>query len=169
MASRGSGHSVFVQFWFKFTNKTLFKNQTMQPSWLVTAFTFFWSLNGRTILMGASITFIGYWLLRTHRALSIRLKTPEIPSWNECNRHFPEFDSEILGFALRGWPKIPENRNNRKILIRLEWHCHLHPIHRLFQSLRATPKQIIHKCKRVFRSTISHFGAKLGTWWPGTG
>ena len=60
MASRGLGHSVFVQFWFKLTSKTLFKNHTMQPSWLVTAFTCFWSLNGRTILMGASITFIGY-------------------------------------------------------------------------------------------------------------
>ena len=37
---------------------------------------------------------------------------------SEWNKHFPEFRFEILHWvSSRGWPKIPKNRNNRKILI----------------------------------------------------
>ena len=34
---------------------------------------------------------------------------------SEWNRHFPGISFRNFGCTSRGWPKIPENRNNRKI------------------------------------------------------
>ena len=105
---------------------------------------------------------------------------------SEWNRHFPEFHSRHFGCTSRGWPKIPENRNNRKIQFhsiiparpsfsepgnRTQHDCP-RLIHHLFQlqlsssnskaNKKGEKRQRVHRliCVLLF---ISYFRAKFGT------
>ena len=52
-------------------------------------------------------------------ALSIRPKIPEIPGRGANGADIFRNSFRNFGCTSRGWPKIPENRNNRKILSRI--------------------------------------------------
>ena len=55
------------------------------------------------------------WRSETFRALSIRRKILEIPGWGANGTDISWHLFRNFGCTVRGWPKIPEFRNNRKI------------------------------------------------------
>ena len=52
----------------------------------------------------------------TQWALSIRPEIPEIPGWGAKGTVIFQISFPNFGCTSRGWPKIPEKRNNREIL-----------------------------------------------------
>ena len=74
-----------------------------------------WKFSLNSANSAAVFSYLFAVLARSSRALSIRPKISEIPGLGANGTDISGISFRNFGCTSRGWPKIPENRNNRKI------------------------------------------------------